>query len=377
MKALVIVAKNSPLELREVTKPAAGPGEAIVRIHAAALNHRDVWIQKGQYAGVKYPITPGSDGAGVVESVGAAAAGFAGAAGGGGLVAAAGSGHVGFGGAAAGSGHAGFGGVAAGTGHAADWIGREVIIDPALHWGHEAGFQDPADFRIIGLPDDGTLAEYVVAPVVNLVAKPVHLSFTEAAALPLAGVTAWRALMTRGRLRAGERVLITGIGGGVALFALQYAVALGARVYVSSGSDEKVSRAVAMGAVGGVNYNTPGWVASLRSQAGAFDVIVDGAGGDGVNDLLDLAKPGGRVVFYGATRGNPSSVVWRRVFWKQLNVLGSTMGNPEDFAEMVEFVGRHGIRPVVDRVFGMEDGEAAFRHMDDGGQFGKIVISIK
>jgi len=347
MKALVITEKDRPVELLAVADKVAAAGQALVRVHAAALNHRDVWIQKGQYAGLKYPIIPGSDGAGVVEAVGPV---------------------TGLGGAAAGgSGHAGFG---------AEWIGKEVIIDPALGWGHEAGFQDPVGFRILGLPDDGTLAEYVVAPLGNLVVKPAHLSFTEAAALPLAGVTAWRALMTRGRLQAGERVLITGIGGGVALFALQYAVALGARAYVSSGSDEKLARAREMGAVGGVNYTTPGWVDDLKAQAGAFDVIVDGAGGDGVNDLLDLATPGGRLVFYGATRGNPSSLVWRRVFWKQLNVLGSTMGNPEDFAEMVEFVGKHGIRPVVDRVFAMADGPAAFRYMDVAAQFGKIVIKI-
>jgi len=335
MKALVITAKDRPVELLAVADKVAAAGQALVRVHAAALNHRDVWIQKGQYAGLKYPIIPGSDGAGVVEAVGPGA-----------------------------------------LEHAADWIGKEVIIDPALSWGHEPGFQDPVHFRILGLPDDGTLAEYVVAPLGNLVTKPAHLSFTEAAALPLAGVTAWRALMNRGRLQAGERVLITGCGGGVALFALQYAAALGARVYVTSGSDEKLSKAMAMGAVGGVNYTRSGWVEGLKRQAEAFDLIVDGAGGDGVNDLFDLATPGGRVVFYGATRGNPSSVVLRRVFWKQLNVLGSTMGNPEDFAEMVAFVGRHGLRPVVDRVFAMAEGEAAFRHMDGAAQFGKIVIKI-
>jgi zinc-binding alcohol dehydrogenase/oxidoreductase len=332
MKALVITEKGKPLELKTVDDKVAGPGQALVRVHAAALNHRDVWIQKGQYAGLRYPIIPGSDGAGVVEAV---------------------------------------------NGAGADWVGKEVIIDPALSWGHDPGFQSPTDFKILGLPDDGTLAEYVVAPLGNLVAKPAHLSFEEAAALPLAGVTAWRALMTRGRLQAGERVLITGIGGGVALFALQYAVAIGARVYVTSGSEEKLSRALAMGAVGGVNYKDAGWVAALRQPTGGFDLVVDGAGGDGVNELLDLATPGGRLVFYGSTGGNPSSVVWRRVFWKQLNLLGSTMGNPEDFAEMVEFVGKYGIRPVVDRVFAMAEGEAAFRHMDEAAQCGKIVVKIR
>jgi zinc-binding alcohol dehydrogenase/oxidoreductase len=331
MKALVVADKLKPVEIWEMPGLQAGPGEAIVRVYAAALNHRDIWIQKGQYVGLKYPIVPGSDGAGVVEY---------------------------------------------GDG-AADWVGKEVIINPSLDWGGSAGYQDPEGFRILGLPDDGTFAEYVKAPVGNLVEKPPHLSFEEAAALPLAGVTAYRALMTRARVRAGEKVLITGIGGGVALFALQFAVAAGAEVIVTSGSVEKLDKAMAMGAAGGANYMDKGWVEKLKSLAGAFDVIIDGAAGDGVNDLFDLAMPGGRVVFYGATRGNPSSVVARRIFWKQLNVLGSTMGSPEDFRSMIAFVTEYQIRPVVDRVFPFNEGEAAFRWMDDARQFGKIVISIR
>jgi zinc-binding alcohol dehydrogenase/oxidoreductase len=328
MKALVLQDKNRAAEVLEVPMPVAGPGEAVVRVHAAALNHRDVWIQKGQYAGLKYPIVPGSDGAGVVID----------------------------------------------AGDAEDWVGKDVIINPALEWGASAAYQDPELFRILGLPDDGTLAEFVKVPVRNLVEKPALLSFEEAAALPLAGLTAWRALMVRARVQAGEKVLITGVGGGVALFALQFAVAMGAEVLVTSGSVEKLDKAMAMGAMGGANYRDIGFVERLKSLAGAFDVIVDGTAGDGLNDLLDLAAPGGRVVLYGATRGNPAQVVARRIYWKQLNVLGSTMGSPEDFAGMMEFVGKHKIRPVVDRVFGLEQGEAAFRWMEEGKQFGKIIV---
>ncbi|HEV2354525.1 MAG TPA: zinc-binding dehydrogenase, partial [Puia sp.] len=308
----------------------AAAGEAIVRVRAAALNHRDVWIQKGQYAGLKFPIIPGSDGAGVVES------------------------------ADEGSG----------------WIGKQVIINPALSWGGSPRYQDPAAFRILGLPDDGTFAEYVKVPVVNLVEKPAHLSFEEAGALPLAGVTAFRALITRAQLQSGEKILITGIGGGVALFALQFAVAAGAEVVVTSGNPEKLEKAMAMGAIGGANYKEKDWVERLKLLAGAFDVIIDGTAGDGMNELFDLAAPGGRVIFYGATRGNPSQVIVRRIFWKQLNVLGSTMGSPEDFETMMRFVEKHRIKPVVDRVFPPDDGEAAFRWMDEGKQFGKIVISF-
>lgn len=334
MKALVITDKNQPLILQEIADPKAGPGEAVVRIHAAALNHRDVWIQKGQYAGLTYPIVPGSDGAGMV--------------------------------------------VEAATGPEAhdNWVGREVIINPSLSWGGHPAYQDPTTFRILGLPDNGTLAEYVKVPISNLVEKPAHLSFEEAAALPLAGLTAYRALMTRAQVQAGEKVLITGIGGGVAMFVFQFALAAGARVYVTSGSDEKLNKAMTMGATGAINYKNAGWVEQLRELAGGFDVTIDGAGGDGINDLFDLAAPGSRVVLYGATRGNPSNLVARRIFWKQLNVLGSTMGSPEDFGAMAGFVAKHTLRPVVDRIFGFEDGEAAFRWMEGEKQFGKIVVKV-
>jgi zinc-binding alcohol dehydrogenase/oxidoreductase len=329
MKALVFSDKNRVAEVQEVPMPVAGPGEAVVRVHAAALNHRDVWIQKGQYAGLRYPIIPGSDGAGVVVE----------------------------------------------APDAVDWMGKAVMINPGVGWGESEGFQAADGFKIVGLPDNGTFAEFVKVPVQNLVEKPAQLSFGAAAALPLAGVTAFRALVTRGRVRRGEKVLITGIGGGVALFALQFAVAAGAEVVVTSGNADKLDKALALGAVGGVNYRDSDWVARLKSQAGGFDVIVDGAAGDGLNELLDCCVPGGRVVLYGATRGNPSQVVARRIFWKQLNILGSTMGSPADFGGMVEFVARHGIRPVVDKVFGLADGEAALRWMEDGRQFGKIVIT--
>ena len=182
--------------------------------------------------------------------------------------------------------------------------------------------------------------------------------------------------MTRAQVKAGEKVLITGIGGGVALFALQFALAAGGEVIVTSGSPDKLDKAMAMGATGCANYCESRWVDTLKSLAGAFDVIIDGAAGDGMNDLLDLAMPGGRVVIYGATRGNPTQVVARRIFWKQLNVLGSTMGSPADFESMVDFVGQHSIRPVVDTVFPFEEGEAAMRWMDDARQFGKIVIKL-
>jgi NADPH:quinone reductase-like Zn-dependent oxidoreductase len=332
MKALVLHDKNQPITQEELPEPAPGREDVIVKLYSAALNHRDVWIQKGLYAGLKYPIVPGSDGSGVVSSTG---------------------GNVN-----------------------AHWRGREVIINPSLNWGMESTYQDPGNFKILGLPDDGTFAQYVKVPSANLVDKPSHLSFEEAAALPLAGLTAFRGLFTRAGLRAGEKILITGIGGGVALFALQFAVAAGAVVFVNSGSEEKIARAISLGAKAGVNYKEKNWADRLQEQAGSFHIIMDGTAGDSVGHLLNLASPGGRIVFYGSTLGNALTVEIRRIFWKQLNILGTTMGSSSDFLSMIDMVNKHRIRPVTDKIFPLAEGEKALRRMEDAQQFGKIILRI-
>jgi len=213
-------------------------------------------------------------------------------------------------------------------------------------------------------------------PAGQLAAKPAQLGWEEAAALPLAGLTAYRAVFSRAQLKPTDRVLVTGIGGGVALFALQFAVAAGAEVWVTSSSDAKIARAVALGAKGGLNYVQPGWAAAAAKAPGLFDVIVDSAGGDGFGDLLDLAAPGGRIVFFGATRGNGPALAMRKVFWRQLSLLGTTMGSPADWGAMTEFVALHRVRPVVSEVFPLARGAEAFALMERGGQFGKIVVTM-
>lgn len=330
MKAVVLSAVNQ-MSVSEVPAPIPAAGEALVLIHAAALNHRDVWIKTGQYAGLKFPCIPGSDGAGVVSAVG--------------------------------------------EGVDAAWIGREVIINPSFGWGVSAAAQGE-EFSILGLPREGTLAQAVAVPVGQLAAKPEHLAWKEAAALPLAGLTAYRALFTRAGLKTGERVLVTGIGGGVALFALQFAVAAGAEVWVTSSSPEKIARAVALGAKGGFNYTEKTWAAEALKSAGAFDVIVDSAGGEAFDAVIDVAAPGGRIVFFGATRGNPQLLAMRKVFWRQLSLLGTTMGSPEDWAAMVEFVNSRKIKPVVSALLPVEHAEEAFASMERGAQFGKIVLKM-
>ena len=332
MQAAVLPGLKQPVALQVMPEPVAAPGQAVVRLRAAALNHRDLFIRLGQYANLKFPLIPGSDGAGTVAAVGSSAD--------------------------------------------AAWVGREVIINPALDWGDDPRAQGPG-FRILGLPDSGTFAEQIAIPAANLAPKPAHLTWEQAAALPLAGLTAWRALFTRARLQAGEKVLITGIGGGAALFALQFAVAAGARVWVTSSSPDKLARARTLGAADGADYRAAGWGPDLQAAAGGlFDVIVDSAGGEGFGQLIELTKPGGRLVFFGATRGNPSAFDLRRGFFRQINLLGTTMGSPADFGGLTAFVARHRIVPVVDRVLPLAQAEAAFGHMEAAAQFGKIVLSV-
>lgn len=319
--------------------PVAGPGEVVVQLKAAALNHRDVFIQQGLYPGIKLPVILGSDGAGVVAELG--------------------------------------------EGVEPDWQGQAVVINPAMQWGDNPNFYGP-DFRILGMPDNGTFAEFVVVSAASIHPKPPYLSFEQAAAFPLAGLTAWRALMTRAQLQASgkpERVLITGIGGGAALFALKFAVATGAEVWVTSGSDDKLANAKALGATGGVNYRDVDWHKTLMVQtgggrAGYFDVIIDSAGGPGFAKLIDVAAPGGRIAFFGGTKGTITDIQPPKVFFKQLSIFGSTMGTQAEFRSMLAFVSNQQIQPVVDEVLPIEQMERAMQKMDAGSQFGKIVLSI-
>lgn len=329
MRAVQLTAVNQ-LTVAHVADPRPAPGEAVVAVRAAALNHRDVWIKSGQYAGLKWPSIPGSDGAGVVTAVGADVD--------------------------------------------PSWRGREVIINASFGWG-DSELAQGGEFSILGLPRDGTLAQAIAVPVTQLTAKPAHLSWQEAAALPLAGLTAYRALFSRAKLQHGERVLISGIGGGVALFALQFAVAAGAEVWVTSSSPAKIARAQALGAKGGFNYTDPNWAAAAQAATGGFHVIVDSAGGEGFGRLVDAAIAGGRIVFYGATRGE-ATLPLRKLFWRQITLLGTTMGSPADWAAMNAWVAKHGIKPVVSETFSLERAGEAFGLMERGEQFGKIVVTM-
>ena len=334
MKALQLDAINQPVVLREIPTPTPGPGEILVKLHAAALNHRDVFIQAGKYAGIKLPCTLGSDGAGEVAAHGANVPATAPA------------------------------------------VGSRVLLNPGLRWGTDPRAQ-AREFSVLGMPDPGTFAEYIVLPAEYIRPLPAHLSFEQGAALPLAGLTAYRAAFTRAQVQPGERVLVTGVGGGVALTAVQLCVARGAEVWVTSSAEDKIARAQEHGALGGISYNDANWVRTLTQFAGGlFDVIIDSAGGAAFGPLLDAAAPGGRIVFFGGTLGNIPDVPPAKVFWKQLSLLGSTMGTPQDFDDLLALVTEKGIVPVVDEVFALAETEAALRRLEAGAQFGKVVLKI-
>ena len=318
MQALVLSAEKTLDFQADAPNPECGVGERLVQITAAALNHRDVWITKGLYPGIVFPTILGSDGAGVIKN-------------------------------------------------------RAVVINPSMGWGANQAIQAEG-YQILGMPKNGALGEWLTIPAQQIYDQPPHLSAEEAAALPLAGLTAFRAVFTKGQVAAGQSVLITGVGGGVALFAMQFALAAGAKVFVTSGSDEKLEKAAALGASGGANYRHPDWARALQKEAGGFEVVIDGAGGEGLAQAIKACNPGARVVVYGGGQGAVPNFSPQAVFWKQISILGTSMGSDREFAAMLDFVSLHRIKPVVDSIFPLRDGKAAFQRMAEGQQFGKIIL---
>ena len=317
MNAIVLTKANTPPSYENISLKKEEK-KVKIRLLASAINHRDLWIIKGQYAGIKYPIILGSDGVGLLD-------------------------------------------------------GNKVIINPGQNWGNNQNVQSK-DFKILGLPDNGTFAEYVYVDKKYIYPAPKHLTDFEAAALPLGGLTAFRALFTRAKIKKGEKILISGIGGGVALFAMQFAVAAGLEVYVSSSSDDKIEKAIALGAKNGINYTAENWYKKLISMSGGIDVIVDSAAGPDFNNYLKVINPGGRLVVYGGTRGNIQNLSPQILFWKQVSILGSTMGSDKDFTDMLDFVNKYKIKPVLDSLYDLHDFNIALNRMKTGIQFGKIVL---
>ncbi|HEY8936616.1 MAG TPA: zinc-binding dehydrogenase [Cyclobacteriaceae bacterium] len=332
MRAVFFQGKDHPLVVRDVKKFKPVKDQVLVRLHNAALNHRDLWTWREQSLTTADGIILGSDGSGIIEDVGEDADTLL--------------------------------------------IGMEVVINPSLDWGNNPVVQGNT-FRILGFPDNGTFSDYIVISKKYIFEKPEHLSFAEAAAIPLSGLTAYRALFTKARLRGGEKVLISGIGGGAALWLLQFAVSYQARVYVTSGSDEKLNRAKEFGAVGGFNYKDAEWSQKALKETGGFDIIIDSAGGDQFSKFIELAVPGGRIVNFGRTAGNITDIATRLLYWKQISIFGTTMGTRDEFLSMLDFVEGRKIKPVIDNVFPLEKIDEAFERMESSNQFGKIVLEIK
>ena len=330
MKALCITDQKEPLQFIDKPIPEPKAGEVLVKLKAASLNHRDQWIREGMYPGIKFGTTLGSDGAGVVTSVGEDVD--------------------------------------------VEWLSKEVIINPNRNWGPNLAVQS-AEYQVFGMPKDGTLAEYVLIEADRLVQKPDHLSFQEASALPLGGLTAFRATFFHGQCQEGKNVLISGVGGGVAQFAFLFAQHAGANVWVTSSSGEKIEQCKSLGAKGGFNYRSENWIKEAKAVRG-FDLVVDSAGGDQLNDFIKLMKPAGRIVFYGATTGVPSKLDLHRMFWNQITLQGSTMGNDEEFVQMVDFINKHQLRPIIDSARPFDEAISAFDEMKAGKQFGKLVLTL-
>lgn len=333
MKAVLFKSKDTPLEVSDIKKPKPVKDQVLIKLSHAALNHRDLWLIKEHAQQFPDGMILGSDGCGVIEDVGEDVDTL--------------------------------------------YVGMEVVINPSLEWGNNPIVQGDK-FRILGLPDNGTFAEYIVISKQHIFEKPDHLKPEEAAAVPLSALTAYRALFSKARLRAKEKVLITGVGGGAALWVLQFAVAYQARVYVTSGSDEKITKAKDLGALGGFNYKDPEWAAKAQKEAGGgFDIIIDSAGGSDFSKLIELALPGGRIVNFGKTAGNISEVSTRLLYWKQLSIHGTTMGTRDEFLSMLDFIEGRNIKPVIDRIYPIDQVKEAFARMEAGDQFGKIVLQIK
>ncbi|MCW2816095.1 MAG: putative oxidoreductase [Nocardioides sp.] len=314
------------LEVAEVPDPVPpDDGWTVVELRAAALNWHDVLVRRGTYAS-PLPHTPGADGAGIDLAT-----------------------------------------------------GEEVVVLPSMWWGGREAAPGPR-WEILGDHRPGTYAERVLVPRDCVAPKPAGLSWAEAAALPLVGLTTYRALVSRGRLASGESLLVLGAGGGVATMAVTLGTALGARVVVTSSTDDKLERARELGAVDGVRYDgeaAPTWPEDARAlvggAAGGFDVVLDAVGA--WPEALRALRPGGRLVVLGANRSDRAALDVRPYYFGQYDLLGTTMGSPLDFAGLLGLMRERDVRPpVVDRVVPLAEAAEAHRHLESGTAFGKIVL---
>jgi NADPH:quinone reductase-like Zn-dependent oxidoreductase len=333
MKAAVLRNIKEPLAIEsDYPDPVVGEGEVVVQIKAAALNRRDLWIQQGQYARIKTPCILGSDGSGIVVEVG--------------------------------------------PNVSKEWIGKEVVINPSFNWGENPRYQS-RQYEILGMPRNGTFAEYCLVPESQIVLKPENFYFEEAAALPLAGLTAYRALFTRGEFNPTEPLFINGIGSGVALFVFEFALHFGTEIWVSSSSEEKREFALNMGASGAIDYRDPEAFEMLAKQGTLFPLIIDSGGGETFKHIAKIVSYGGRIVFFGATTGAWQAVPAPLLFWKQVDLRGTTMGTRQEFFQMIRFCSKMNIKPFIHEIYTLDQINEALGVMKANQHMGKLVISFE
>jgi zinc-binding alcohol dehydrogenase/oxidoreductase len=318
---------GAPEGLRAVERPDPVPGTGQVRVDlvAAALNRRDYWIRVG--GKVALPAVLGSDGAGIVSAVGDGVTGVD--------------------------------------------EGDEVVINPSLDWGGAEDASGPG-FRILGVPDQGTYAQRIVVAAHQVRPRPKNLTWPESAALPLAGLTAWRILVTHAEAGPGKTILVPGAGGGVATFLIQIATALGARVVVTAGTPDKLERARQLGADGGALYTDEDWL----EHVGPVDAIADGIGAPVWRGAFRALRPGGRLINFGDTARATAEVQLSDLYFGYFRIQGTTMGSPREFDALLTHVERAEWRPVIDSVFPLEDAAAAHARLEHPDRFGKVVLAI-
>lgn len=326
MKAFVFEKGN--IMLKEMPDPVAGDEEVVVRLQTAGLNRRDLAIPK-RLGADQAAIILGSDGAGVIESVG--------------------------------------------NDVSTVKMGDEVIVNPSLRWEKNSD-APPASFDILGMPDHGTLAEKIVISAEQVEKKPATLTWEEAGGFALAALTGYRALFTKGKLEKGQTIFIPGAGSGVATYLLLFAKAAGARVIVTSRSEEKRVKAKALGADRVLDTSSD-WGEELANEK--IDLVIDSVGRATFNRSLAILKKGGRIVVFGATTEDTVDFNLREFFYGQYQLLGSTMGSKEELQEMMAFVEKNELRPVVDQSFFIDDTQAAMDYLDAGNQFGNVIIRMR
>ena len=323
MKAFVL--EYGDLKIKSMPEPKPESNEIIVKLKAAGLNRRDLYIPNRRGSD-KEALILGSDGAGIVESIGTDVTRFK--------------------------------------------VGDEVIINPSLNW-HENSDAPPKGFDILGMPDHGTFAEKIVINEEQAEKKPDYLTWEEAGVLALAALTGYRALVTKGNIKAGETVFIPGASSGVNTYIIQFAKSLGARVIATSRSDDKLKQARGIGADLAISTESD-WKKELENEQ--VDLVIDSVGAATFNRSLDALKRGGRIVIYGATAGDEVDLDLRAFFYGQYKLFGSTMGSREELQRLLAHMEEHEIRPIMDKTFALDGAQQAFAHLEENSQFGKIAL---